>query len=223
MVKKKKNELTSGSEPEAPAHAKPAPEETASGRAAHGYTALSELKALAAKIISGESRELDHTITGEMGELIRLLVDIKDKVDEISPSVLSSAETLPYVQSTLTDVNDTTEKAAHNLLASAQQMGEFYKSLQSGAKDMEKTLQDKDMETFDQLVADISTDIQKADNLGFKVLESLEFQDVTEQKINKVIRSINDVGARLGAIVGIMSTRDDRKEYDDLLSDLGFN
>jgi chemotaxis regulatin CheY-phosphate phosphatase CheZ len=187
---------------------------------------LAELKDVAHRIINGEQEELDKAVKGEFGELIRLLVDIKTRVDEIPPMVNTSQTSLPNLTTTLNYVDDVTEKAAFNLLANAQQMSEFYNTLQSQIASLDKAVKSENKDLFDKEKATISAQVGEADELGFHILEALEFQDITEQKLRKVLGSIQDVGARLGVIVGYIKSKDESgtkdKAYNHVLTDLGF-
>jgi chemotaxis signal transduction protein len=183
---------------------------------------LAELKEIAQRIINGDANEMDLDIKGEVGELIKLMVDIKARTDEIPHAVLNSQKSLPNMASALTDVNSTTEKAAMNLLQSSQKLSNFYKNLQSEIGQLEKMLVSKDNKSFEAQKDKISTIVGDAGDLGLHIMEALEFQDITEQKIRKVIKSIEEVGARFGTIIGILKSKDNKKDYDELLADLGF-
>jgi chemotaxis regulatin CheY-phosphate phosphatase CheZ len=181
---------------------------------------------VASRIISGETEELGKTLKGEVGELLRLLVSIKAKVDDISPNVVSSQNDLPNLSSALSDVNSKTEKAANNLLSSARRLEEFYEDLAKAAVKLSTSLKSGDNAAYSESTASILEKVEAASDLGLHVLETLEFQDITEQRLRKVIRSIEEVGARLGSIVGVIRANDldnkDKKDYDGLLTDLGF-
>jgi chemotaxis regulatin CheY-phosphate phosphatase CheZ len=187
---------------------------------------IDELKSVASRIISGETEELEKTLKGEVGELLRLLVSIKTKVDDISPNVISSQNDLPGVSDALSDVSSKTETAANNLLAGARSLEEFYGSLSKDAARLSALLQAKDNAAYSSEKGAILKKVDDAGDLGLHVLEALEFQDITEQKLRKVIRSIEEVGARLGSIVGFIRATDsdniNKKDYDGLLTDLGF-
>lgn len=185
---------------------------------------IEELKRIAGKIISGEeSADLNLDIKGEIGELLRLIIDTKTKVDEIDPFIQASKEAIPDVASVLEDVNDTTEKAAFNLMDASGSMSGFYKDFIDDVKKL-KTLANKEHEAeFSELYTKTYDNLSKAEELGFKILEALEFQDITEQKLRKVIKSIQDMGARIGAIVGFLQVRQPKndKRAEKLLEDYG--
>ncbi len=184
------------------------------------------MKDVARRIISGEEGEFAGSVKGDMGELIRLLSDIKRRTDEISPAVSKSQNELPAMASELNDVNSKTERATANLLKNANIMNDFYKHLSAGAAKLEDGIKKDDKAAYDAASAELIAKVGEASDLGLHILEALEFQDITEQKIRKVIRSIDDVGACIGSIVGYIRVKDskgkDTKDYDSLLSDLGF-
>ncbi len=65
------------------------------------------------------------------------------------------------------------------------------------------------------------------------MLQALEFQDITEQKLRKVIEAISDIGARIGALMGFIKLRQEQNpeavddasqdDIDKLLSEFGLD
>jgi len=64
------------------------------------------------------------------------------------------------------------------------------------------------------------------------ILQALEFQDVTEQKIYKIIKNVEEIGIRLGSILGYVAISklsgeeahlSSQEEINRLLSDFGLN
>ena len=227
----KKNDIVVGISPEVPS-ALPIVEGSAStnsgesSRSNNETAQLEDLKDITRKIIANEAGGLDVSVKGEMAELIRLLMSVKSRVDVIPSTVLSSQQEIPRVTTSLTDINKTTEQAAFNLLENAKAMSDFYRSLQGNVEAMQKAIEAKDNAEFEKHKNETGARIEQADNLGFHILEALEFQDITEQKIKKIIRAVEEMGARLAALVGFMkpslNSVEDKKSYDSLLSDLGF-
>lgn len=199
-------------------------------KAEHPETAqkisIKELKSIVEKILSGEKpEELDLDVKGEIGELLRLVIDTKTKVDEIDPMIEASQSTLPHVTSVLKDVNKSTEKATVNLMDASNDMSSFYKDFIKNIADLKALAVPGKEKDFEALHGNIWSNLSRAEDLGFRILESLEFQDITEQKLRKVIHSIEDMGGRIGAIVGYLQVKhsgvSDAKRMDKLLSDYG--
>lgn len=190
---------------------------------------IKELKRIAGKIISGDETgsKIDTNIKGEIGELLRLIIDTKNRVDEIDPLLEKSKENLPNVTSMLEGVNDDTEKATINLMEASDSMADFYKSFISDIAALKKLANKEHEAEFMALYEKIVSNLSEAESLGFKILESLEFQDITEQKLRKVIKSIEDMGSRIGTIVGFLQVNDSKssnefnRNREQLLVDYG--
>lgn len=189
---------------------------------------IKELKRIADKIISGEedAAKLNTNIKGEIGELLKLILETKHKVDEIDPFLEKSTENLPNVTSVLGSVSDETEKAVINLMEASDSMAAFYKSFIADIDNLRKFADKEHEKEFMDLYGKVVSNLSQAESLGFKILESLEFQDITEQKLRKIIKSVEDMGARIGTIVGFLQVHDGRSEsemqnMDKLLVDYG--
>lgn len=178
---------------------------------------IKELKRIASKIISGDETgsKIDTNIKGEIGELLRLIIETKNRVDEIDPLLEKSKENLPNVTSMLEGVNDDTEKATINLMEASDSMADFYKSFISDIAALKKLANKEHEAEFMALYEKIVSNLSKAESLGFKILESLEFQDITEQKLRKVIKSIEDMGSRIGTIVGFLQVNDNKSSNNE--------
>ena len=178
---------------------------------------IKELKRIASKIISGDETgsKIDTNIKGEIGELLRLIIETKNRVDEIDPLLEKSKENLPNVTSMLEGVNDDTEKATINLMEASDSMADFYKSFISDIAALKKLANKEHEAEFMALYEKIVGNLSEAESLGFKILESLEFQDITEQKLRKVIKSIEDMGSRIGTIVGFLQVNDTKSSNNE--------
>lgn len=178
---------------------------------------IKELKRIAGKIISGDETgsKIDTNIKGEIGELLRLIIETKNRVDEIDPLLEKSKENLPNVTSMLEGVNDDTEKATINLMEASDSMADFYKSFISDIAALKKLANKEHEAEFMALYEKIVSNLSEAESLGFKILESLEFQDITEQKLRKVIKSIEDMGSRIGTIVGFLQVNDTKSSNNE--------
>ncbi|MGB9731691.1 MULTISPECIES: protein phosphatase CheZ [Calditerrivibrio] len=188
---------------------------------------IAEIKELARKIIHGESKEISIDVKGEIGEIVKLIMNTKEKLDNIE----DSTEKVPTVAKNLEFINDTTEKATSNLLQHSDELSNIYNELSDGFRDIERYVESRDIKSALKRIEELEKTIEKAESLGFEILQALEFQDITEQKINKVIRNIEEIGARLGSILGfVVSSASDesskvasQEEIDKLLSDFGLN
>ncbi|MGA1846868.1 chemotaxis protein CheW [Deferribacter abyssi] len=192
---------------------------------------LEELKTIAEKIINGETAELDIDIKGEIGELLKLLVETKRRLDVVEPTVDDSFKKIPSVKDSLGDVTERAENAAFDLMNNVEKMLSVYKSIEDDLNDLEKNIYSADKNSALSQIEIIEKRLSELDNMGFEMLNSLEFQDITEQKIRKVINYTEEIGAKFGAILGYMKVKQmqgeqfnvSQEEVDKLLSDFGLN
>jgi chemotaxis signal transduction protein/chemotaxis regulatin CheY-phosphate phosphatase CheZ len=194
---------------------------------------LEELKHLSKRIINGDAVDLGIDIKGEIGELLKLILDTKNKVDEIDPTIIMSKDSMPVVVQSLEQVNERTEEATMNLMEAADKMTDFYSEFLSDIEDFDDLVYKKDTKGLLKSIDHIESDISIAENLGFGILHALEFQDITEQKLRKVIKSVEEVGARIGAILGIIKAKKrdtdtviegaSQDDIDSLLAEFGLN
>lgn len=191
---------------------------------------LQELKELASKIIKGETHDLSFDIKGEIGELLKLLFSTKERLDDLEPAVVDSNTSLPFVSKSLENVNEFTESAATNLMDAADRMSTFFGDLNEKVKVVEKYIQKNDPEAVNSEIEQTEKKLTEAEELGFNILQALEFQDITEQKARKVIKKLEEIGARLGTILGYAKLQgltgsseqsSSQSEIDNLLGEFG--
>ena len=191
---------------------------------------LCSLRELASKIINGETQDLTVDIKGEIGELLRLLCNTKEKLDELEPAVTDSNISLPFVAKSLENVNEYTENAATNLIEAADKMSNFFGELNEKVKLIEKSIEKGNTENVNKEIQEVEKRLTEAEELGFNILQALEFQDITEQKARKVIKKLEEIGARLGTILGYAKIQGfsgksekgaSQSEIDNLLSEFG--
>ncbi|MGA1861853.1 chemotaxis protein CheW [Deferribacter thermophilus] len=192
---------------------------------------LEEIKSIADKIINGEVTDLDFDIKGEIGELLKLLLETKGKIDELEPTIDDSSKKIPTVKESLDDVTEKAENAALNLMNNTEKMIEIYKDMENLVSNLENVINMNDENSAMEILGQVEERISNLDSMGFEMLNSLEFQDITEQKIRKIINYVEEIGAKFGAILGYMKVKQikgekievSQEDVDKLLSDFGLN
>ncbi|MGE4317570.1 MAG: chemotaxis protein CheW [Deferribacterales bacterium] len=192
-----------------------------------------KLKVLSKKIIDGESVDFGISIKKEVAELLKLISETKDRVDEIEPTLITSKEQLPNVVKSLETVTESTEEATMNLMEAADGLTGHYQEFLAEMDDLEDLLYKKDQAAILKKIESLENSAAQADMTGMGILHALEFQDITEQKINKVIGAVQEIGARLGAILGFIRLKQEedptlvddasQDDIDKLLAEFGLN
>lgn len=198
-----------------------------------GAEEFEKLKSLSKKIIDGESVDIGINIKSEIKELLDLIMETKKRVDEIGPSLATSNEHIPNVLSTLESVTETTEDATLDLMENADTLNNYYQEFIEEINDLEDLVHKKDTAAILKKIVKLEQELEQADSSGFKILHALEFQDITEQKLQKVISAVRDMGGRLGAILGFIKLKQEKDpasvddasqdDIDKLLSDFGLD
>ncbi|BAI81159.1 hypothetical protein DEFDS_1703 [Deferribacter desulfuricans SSM1] len=192
---------------------------------------VEEIKQLAEKIIKGEISDLDIDIKGEVGELLKLLLETKNKIDDLEPTINDSSVKIPTVKESLDDVTEKAETAALNLMNNTEKMVGVYKEMEDLVNELEGAANSNDETQLLEILDKFDEKVSMLDSMGFEMLNSLEFQDLTEQKIRKIISYTEEIGAKFGAILGYIKVKQmhgeklevSQEDVDKLLSDFGLN
>ena len=208
---------------------------TESGKAAPAgeQESFEKLKTLSKKIIDGEKIDLGISIKQEVAELLRLIMDTKGRVDEIEPTLITSKEQLPNLVKSLETVTESTEEATMGLMEAADGLTGHYQEFLNEIEDLEDLMYKKDQTAILKKLESLENNAAMADTMGMNILHSLEFQDITEQKLNKVINAVREIGGRLGAILGFIKLKQEadpttvedasQDDIDKLLAEFGLN
>ena len=139
----------------------------------------------------------------------------------------------PNVLNALESVTETTEDATLSLMENADGLNAFYQEFLEEIGDLEDLVYKKDLAAISKKIEKMNNEMENADSMGFNILHALEFQDITEQKLHKVINSVSDIGARLGAILGFIKLKQEQdptvvddasqEDIDKLLAEFGLD
>lgn len=192
-----------------------------------------KLKTLSKKIIDGEKVDLGISIKQEVSELLRLILDTKGRVDEIEPTLITSREQIPTLVKSLENVTESTEEATLGLMEAADGLTGHYQEFLDEIEDLEDLMYKKDQAAILKKLEALENSAAMADTMGMNILHSLEFQDITEQKLRKVINAVREIGGRLGAILGFIKLKQEvdpttvedasQDDIDKLLAEFGLN
>jgi len=197
------------------------------------HESFEKLKTLSKKIIDGEKVDLGISIKQEVSELLRLILDTKGRVDEIEPTLITSREQIPTLVKSLEHVTESTEEATLGLMEAADGLTGHYQEFLDEIEDLEDLMYKKDQAAILKKLEALENSAAMADTMGMNILHSLEFQDITEQKLRKVINAVREIGGRLGAILGFIKLKQEvdpttvedasQDDIDKLLAEFGLN
>ena len=136
----------------------------------------------------GETKVTVNAVMAEIHALNDHIATTKQEVAALKPSD-DATSTVTIATQELEEVVKATETAANTILENVEQMdainAEMRKNVSSGDPD------------------GMLPDIDRLDNISMELLTACSFQDVTGQRINKVVNSLNYIEARLQKMIEI--------------------
>ena len=114
----------------------------------------------------------------------------------------------------MNDINEITSKSTDMLFDVIEGLNHFYEELLKEIDDMQKNINEGNMAEFLKKINYYENCITEYAEVALKVYETLEFEDITSQKINRVLKLVSDVTARFGSILGYIK---DKKKTDYVL------
>lgn len=175
---------------------------------------LDELKRISKNIIEGSDDNLDKEISTEIASIVGELRKAKDKYEDFINILVSSHRTFPKIEEHLNDINEITSKSTDMLFDVIEGLNHFYEELLKEIDDMQKNINEGNMAEFLKKINYYENCITEYAEVALKVYETLEFEDITSQKINRVLKLVSDVTARFGSILGYIK---DKKKTDYVL------
>lgn len=133
----------------------------------------------------GESERLGQVVV-EMHALSKLLAETRAEIVHLSPPTTALGDTLDAVV-------DETEKAAMEIMQQAERAQAAAGRLHSGSS------------------SDTKADLAEVDDAATCILMACAFQDITGQRIRKVLSALRSVEERIATLVGLMGIREEER------------
>ena len=168
---------------------------------------INELKRVARNIIEGKDEALDKNIGGEIASIVAELRNAKSKYEGFINSIVSTRRTLPKIEEHLKDINEITTESTDMLFNVIDSFNHFYEELLIEVDNMKKYVDEGNTEEVIEKLNYYGGSISEYVNLALKIYEALEFEDIAEQKINRILKLVSDVTARFGSILGYIKNR----------------
>jgi chemotaxis protein CheZ len=189
---------------------------------------ISELKRVAKNIIEGKEEVLDKGIGAEIASIILELKNAKAKYENFINSIVSTRRTLPKIEEHLKDINEITTKSTDTLFNVIDSFNHFYEEFLIEIDNMKKYVDEGNIKEVTDKLNYYGTSISEYVTLALKIYEALEFEDITSQKINRILKLVSDVTARFGSILGYIKNKKktdyvllSQEEINNILKNMG--
>jgi len=161
---------------------------------------LREITQMAKAMSEGDFyRDLSIRVTGELGKLAQYMNTTRKSLQHLDSSLVEAKAKIPKASAGLASITEATEEATHKILCLTEKILED-QSIAAGilarirAGETTSDVLTRDIEELARIHEQNQADL-------IHILTNLSFQDITGQKMQKIIRLVEDVERRLLAII----------------------
>ena len=157
-----------------------------------GSNAVRELLDVTREMANGNySREIESDLYGELGELARYINMTFRKLQTLEPNIKLSSEKIPLAASQLSDITRATEEATNRIMGLTEGVLDNHELITS---DLVKI---KDNKINPEEIGNLERLVSKNKESLIEIITCLSFQDLTGQKINKIMEMMREVESRI--------------------------
>lgn len=164
---------------------------------------ISAVKAL----FEGDFSKVDLELYGELGELAKYINNAKKGLQEFQPHSLSD-EKLPEASDQLAAIVSTTEEATRKIMDSCDDINATHERVRDRLISMEPAL-DPDA------LASIEDSLMEAQTSSMQIYEACTFQDLTGQRIQKIVETLKEVERQVLRMIIIFGLNNDNAKQID--------
>jgi chemotaxis protein CheZ len=158
-------------------------------------------------LFEGDFTDIDLELYGELGELARYINNAKKELQSFQPNTLSD-EKLPEASDQLAAIVSTTEDATRKIMDSCDEINSTHERVRDRLLSIEPPL-DPDV------MASIEDSLMEAQTSSMQIYEACTFQDLTGQRIQKIVETLKEVERQVLRMVIVFGLNNDNKEIDE--------
>ncbi|UOD33926.1 protein phosphatase CheZ [Deferribacteraceae bacterium V6Fe1] len=179
---------------------------------------IGELIEIAKKINSGEYDITNISINpeSELFEIAKYFSDAVKKLSEVSNTMEDSFDDLPLFEKVLTEVINDTKKASEEILNLSDNINFILDEVKENIKLLKDYVHSGDFEHALGVIDRILDKTIEGQDVSFDMIATLEFQDISKQKIDKLIRIIKVLERKVGELVIKLGLKDNKIDINTL-------
>lgn len=179
---------------------------------------INELIGIAKKINEGKYDLVNIEVNpeSELYEIVNYFNDAIKKLGTVSETVEDSYEDLPAFQKVLKDVVHDTKQASESLLTLSDKLNFNIDSFKEDYDLLLKKLKDGDVDYAKGVIDRLKDKSVDGQDVCFDMISSLEFQDITKQKVDRLIKIVRDLERKVADIVIKLGIKDNKIDLDKL-------
>lgn len=179
---------------------------------------LSELIEIAKKINSGEYELTAISIdpNHELFEVVQFFNDSIKKITTVRDVVEDSYEDLPVFEKVLREVVRDTKSASEKILNLTDSINFNISEIKDNISLLKESLSNEDFSKALGLIDRLVDKAIEGQDIAFDMISALEFQDITKQKIDKLLKVVKDLEKRLSDLIIKFGLKHNKIDIDTL-------
>lgn len=171
---------------------------------------LNELITIAKQINAGKYDVVDVSLDpeSELFDIAKYFSDSLKKLRTIYTAVEDTYEDLPSFERVLKTVIDDARHASEDVLTFVDKINFNIDDIKEDLATIDKTIEAGDFSRAKGLLDRLHDRGVAGQDICFDIIASLEFEDITKQKVDKLIKIINDLEERLAHLILIFGIKD---------------
>lgn len=144
-------------------------------------------------------KELNTKLQGELGDLARYIDKTRKKLQKLDPTISEATEKMPQASSQLSDITKATEEATHKVISITERVMDDHDVVSGKIKKLREAVTAGviDGMAILKIARELEEINERNKNDLIEILTSLSFQDLTGQKIKKIVSLVEDVETRI--------------------------
>ncbi|MDR0454444.1 MAG: protein phosphatase CheZ [Deferribacteraceae bacterium] len=195
-----------------------------------GFKDLNELITVARQINEGKYDLIDFSLDpgSELVHIAKYFSESIKKLQSISSIVAESYNELPIFESTLRSVIDDTQRASEDVLGFVDKINFNIDDIKETLEQINIAVEDENFNRTKGLLERLKDTCVQGCDISFDIITSLEFNDISQQKVNEVLDAVSGLEngiAQLVIALGLKKqtisadTLDKLKEPKEILQD----
>lgn len=168
-------------------------------------------------------KSVNTRLQGELGELARYIDKTRKNLQRLDPAISETTEKIPQASSQLSDITKVTEEATHRVISITERVMDDHETVADKIKELRDAVTAAviDGPAILRIARDIEEINDRNKNDLIEILTSLSFQDLTGQKIKKIVSLVEDVETRiLELLISFGIKREDGAKKEEMMGQL---
>ncbi|MDY6820210.1 MAG: chemotaxis protein CheW [Deferribacterota bacterium] len=188
---------------------------------------IKELRKIAKNIIDNDKVKGGEESDEKIEQYVKELEQAKDKYENHINALINVKNMLPKIERQLRDVDRVTSKSTDKLFNVLDSFGHFYEELLLELDNFNIYIEEDNLKDLDGKLEQYEEGIEEYKEVSLQIYEALEFEDISDQTIKRILKLVSDVKANLSSILGYIKKKEDNDnllnqgQIDKILNDFG--